>query len=103
MVSAPKRRVRRDERPRGSYIFAVRCKDDTLQRQLAKAAIDDNMTIPELLECLLKLKENWAQLTTPAHPLGLPVPYPVQRGITSAETIARRENFERVRKNGRKP
>jgi hypothetical protein len=68
-------RVRRQNRPRGTYIFAVRCRDDRLHRQLSQAALDDQLTIPELLERLLTLRERWSQLTVPDHPLAMPTNY----------------------------
>lgn len=69
-----KKPVPRGERRQATYLFAVRCLDDSTHKRLAQAAKDDNRTIASELQMLLDLREHWHKLTVPEHPLALPLP-----------------------------
>lgn len=48
--------------------------DPTVHTRLVQAAKEDRRSVASEIRMLLDLREHWAQLTVPDHPLALPLP-----------------------------
>jgi hypothetical protein len=61
-----------------TYLFAVRSPDRRVHDRLVAAAAHDGVSVAEMINRLLDLREQWEELTCAPHPLGRPAAVPVK-------------------------